>query len=75
MVVGYGPSEGIGEERERIWNDIDRTMDRIGNGYRLCLLGDLNRWIGDRGITGAFGVPGENENGRKVVEFCAESGL
>ena len=26
-------------------------------------------------ITGAFGVPGENENGRRVVEFCAERGL
>ena len=24
------------------------------------------------GITGAFGIPGENENGRGVVEFCDE---
>ena len=42
-------------------------MDRIGNGYRLCVLGDLKGWIEDRvraGITGAFGVPGGNENGR-----------
>ena len=23
------------------------------------------------GITGAFGVPGKNYNGRKVVNFCA----
>ena len=27
------------------------------------------------GITGAFVVPGENEYGRRVVEFCAERGL
>ena len=27
------------------------------------------------GITGAFGVPREKENGGRVVEFCAESGL
>ena len=27
------------------------------------------------GITGDFGVPGENENGRRVVEFCIEKGL
>ena len=27
------------------------------------------------GITGAFGVPEENYNGRRVVEFCKESGL
>ena len=57
---------------------MDRTVNRVGNRYRLYVLGDLNGWIGDRvraDITGAFGVPGENENGRRVVEFCAERGL
>ena len=52
--------------------------DRLGNGYRLCILVDLNRGIRDRtraAITGAFGVPGENDKGRRVVEFCAEKGL
>ena len=42
------------------------------------ILGDLTRWIGDRtraGITHAFGVPGENHNGRSRVEFCAEREL
>ena len=41
------------------------------------MLEDLNGWIGNRvrtGITVAFGVEGENENGRRVVEFCAERG-
>ena len=45
---------------------------------RLCMLGDLNGWIGNRtraGTTGAFGVPGENDNGRRVMEFCGEGGL
>ena len=53
-------------------------MDSVRNGYRLGILGYLNGWIGDRtraGITGAFGVPGENDNSRRVVEFCAEKGL
>ena len=27
------------------------------------------------GITGAFEVPGVNDNGRRVVYFCAERGL
>ena len=38
----------------------------------------LRRWIGDRmrpSITVAFEVPGENDNGRRVVESCAERGL
>ena len=57
---------------------MDRTLNNVENGYRLCILGDLNGWIGDRtrdGITGAFGVPGENDNGIRVVELCAERGL
>ena len=40
--------------------------------------GRSNGWIGDRirdGITGAFGVPRENDNGRRVVELRAEMGL
>ena len=44
----------------------------------MCILGDLNGWIGGRtrdGITTAFGVPGGNDNSRRVVEFCAERGL
>ena len=78
VVVGYGPSEGGDEERNRFLNDMDRILDRVGNGFRLCVLGDLNGLIGDKtraGITGAFGVPGENDNGRRVVEFCAEREL
>ena len=31
MVVGYGPSEGDGEERERLWNDMDKILDSVGN--------------------------------------------
>ena len=37
------------------------TVDRVGNWYRLCVLGDLNGWIEARvraRITGALGVPG-----------------
>ena len=64
VLVGYGPNEGDGEDRDRIWNDVDRVLDKVGNGNRLCILGDLNEWIGDRvkaGITGDFGILGEND--------------
>ena len=53
-------------ERDRFWNEMDRILDGIGDGYRLCILGDLNGWIGDRaraGITSTFGVLGENDKG------------
>ena len=66
--VGYGPNERV-EERNRFRNDLDRNMDRVGNEYRLGVLRDLSRWIGDRvraGITGSFGVP--REHGKNVGE-------
>ena len=59
MVVENGLNEGDGEEGDRI-------VDRAGNGYRLCILGDLSGGIVVRtraSITGAFGIPGENDNG------------
>ena len=77
MVVGDSPNQRDGEERDRLWNDMDRTLDSVGNGYRLYILGDPNGWIGHRartGITIAFRVPGENDNGRRVVEFLQRKG-
>ena len=56
----------------------DRTLGNVGSGYKLCIVGDLNGWIGNRtgaGITGAFGVPGKNDNSRRMVEFCEKRGL
>ena len=42
------------------WNDMDRILDRVENGYRLCILIYLNGYIENRMkavITGGFGVP------------------
>ena len=38
VVVGYGPNKGIGEERERFFNDMDRTLDIVENAYKLLVL-------------------------------------
>ena len=53
-------------------------MDGVGNGCRLYILGNLNGWLGGRvraGITFTLGVSRESDNGRRVVEFCAEREL
>ena len=34
VVVGYSPNEGAGEERDRFMNDMVRTLDSVGNGYK-----------------------------------------
>ena len=55
---------------------LDRVVERLGNGYRLCLVEDLYEWVGDRlrvGISGEFRAPGENDNGRRVIDFCARN--
>ena len=49
-MLGDGLNEGDGEERDRFLNDMNRTLDGVANGYRLCILGDLNGWIGGRGL-------------------------
>lgn len=46
----------------------------------MIVLGDLkwvdNRWSEKRnGITDAFGVLEENENGRKLTDFCEDRGI
>ena len=35
-------------------NDMDRTLNSIWNEYGLCILGDLNGWIGYRTRAGAL---------------------
>ena len=35
VVIVNDPIEGNVEEREKFWNDLDRIMDRVGNGCRL----------------------------------------
>ena len=46
VVAVYGATEGEVEERGTFWNDLGRVIDRADNGYRLCVVGDLNGWVG-----------------------------
>ena len=72
----YDPTEGDVEERERFWNELDRVLERVVNGHWLCVLGDLKGWIEISmkvGIICGFGVPGENDNGKKLIDFCVET--
>jgi hypothetical protein len=79
VVVSYGPSENSEEEEYMtFWNELNDVLDTVSLGFRMIVLGDLNGWIGDRkrdGVTGDFGVEGENENGKKVIDFCVDKGM
>ena len=50
----------------------------LGYGFALCVMRYLNGTIGDKvknDITCTLVVPGENYNGRRVVDFCTEKVL
>ena len=36
--------KGVGEEMERFKNYLDKVLDRVGNGYTMCVLGGLIGW-------------------------------
>ena len=45
---------------------------------RLCVIGDLNRWVEDRvrkDTGSAYRVSDENDKGRRVVDFWAEKSV
>ena len=42
VVAVYSLTEEDVEEKERFWNDLDRVVDRVCNGYRLFMMGGLN---------------------------------
>ena len=57
---------------------MDRVLDRVGDGIDYVCWEDLNGWVRHWvrvGITITFGVPEENDNRRRVVDFCPERGL
>ena len=79
FVSAYGPgSERSAEEREEFWNEISRCVEDLKRRNYVIVLGDLNAKVGNRevaGVTGKFGVPGENENGEYLLNMCAEREL
>ena len=38
----YDHDKGGDEERERFWSALDSVLDRAGNEFRLCIIGNLN---------------------------------
>ena len=66
--------EGDAKRRE----DVRKVLDRVGNGYILCGMRDLNGWVGGRvrkDIIGVFRLPDKYVNARKVVDVRADREL
>ena len=58
----YEPTKGDDEEKERLWSNEERLLNRLVNEYRLCMIGDLNGKAEDKvkeEIFNAFVLPCE----------------
>ena len=71
VIVAYAP---CGEEgKDEFWRSLRNEYDSISVDYKKLVVGDLNGWVGNtmiEGIVGKFGVPGQNINGRAIIDFC-----
>merc|ERR1712002_999017 len=77
LVVGvYGPGMEHNENvSEVFWESLNECLSSFGANERVIVMGDFNAKVGDRereGMTGKYGVPDVNENGKRLVEVCAK---
>lgn len=78
VIVGaYGPgSERTRGERESFWSDLGVLVGGFRSDEIVCVMGDLNARVGDvkvPGVIGDYGVPGMNESGEWMVDWCLQN--
>ncbi|XP_037296657.1 uncharacterized protein LOC119189933 [Manduca sexta] len=64
------------ESKDLFYDDLTSTVRQIPSGDRLILLGDFNARVGQDNISwpeclGNHGIGKINENGQRLLEFCA----
>ncbi|XP_019744436.1 uncharacterized protein LOC109527143 [Hippocampus comes] len=76
VVSGYAPQVGCElEEKEKLWNEMDRVTESIPRGERVVIGADLNGHVGegnrgDEEVMGKFGLRDRNLEGQAVVDFA-----
>ena len=56
-------------------SDLCELVGSFENDEIVCVLGDLNAWVGDRkvqAVIGDCGVPGMNESGEWMFDWCVQ---
>ena len=60
---------------EQFYEDLQDLLKRTPPKDVLFIIGDWNEKIGNQevpGVTGKFGLGGQNEAGQRLTEFCQE---
>ena len=79
VIQVYAPTSNAEEvEVERIYEDLQDLLELTPKKDVLFIIGDWNAKVGSQeitGVTGKFGLGGQNEAGQRLIEFCQEKAL
>ena len=81
FVQVYAPTEDSSvEEKEEFFSTLQETVSGLQCKDRVIILGDFNARVGNRRgewreVNGGCGEETCNDNGRRLLEFCASNGM
>ena len=77
IVSAYAPSSSHSEmEKDRFWEILQDTMTKVSGSEIVIWAGDFNGHVGRErdgfeGVHGGFGFGHRNEEGGRILEYCA----
>ena len=79
VIQAYAPTSNAEEaEVERFYEDLQDLLELTPKKDVLFIIGDWNAKVGSQetpGVTGKFGLGGQNEAGQRLIEFFQENTL
>ena len=79
VVQVYAPTSNTEEaEVEWLYEDLQDLLELTPKKDVIFIIGDWNAKVGSQetpGVTGKFGLGGQNEAGQRLIEFCQENTL
>ena len=79
VIQVYAPTSNAAEaELEQFYEDLQDLLELTHKRDVLFIIGDRNANTGSQditGVTGKFGLGGQNETGQRLIELCQENAL
>ena len=79
VIQVYAPTSNAEEaEVERCYEDLQDLLELTPEKEVLFIIGDWNAKVGSQetpGVTGKFGLGGQNEAGQRLIELCQKNTL
>ena len=79
VIQVYAPTRNAEEaQAEQFYEDLQDLLELTPPKHVLFIIGDWNAKVGSKertGVTGIFGLGVQNEEGKRLTEFCQENAL